>query len=301
VPQPPEGNSLGDYGYHNGQPKSLDDCKALCAAQPACKSFVFSESGQKCHLKDKVVTEGSDCADGSSWNFETYYLGTAFKSYTLYKSPKRWDEAKGACPYRLATWSNEGEWNRIKRLHKEAHSTHTWVGLGDYWEGHWEFVQSSRGKEDWQYCKESGGGDWGNCEKLPQWNSGEPNNAQHGDVDWIREDCAEISGEGLNDNKCSNRYWYVCMEMDPAGVDKVSDIDPVPQLPQPNGPVNAPGNYFVLDFASEQQGLVFIALAASNVIWMAVAVYYCCRFKKRKETETYSKVLAQSEDERLNA
>merc|ERR1719242_626291 len=70
----PYGNSLGDYGYHNGDPKSLAKCKALCAEQSECKSFAFSEAGQKCHLKDQVVTEGDDCQDPSSWNFETYYL-----------------------------------------------------------------------------------------------------------------------------------------------------------------------------------------------------------------------------------
>ena len=84
----PEGNSLGDYGYHNGDPKSLEECKALCAAQSECKSFVFSEIGQKCHLKDKEVTEGDDCQDAGSWNFETYYLVTTGISFS--ESRHKW-------------------------------------------------------------------------------------------------------------------------------------------------------------------------------------------------------------------
>ena len=67
---------MGDYGDHNDDSKSLEECKALCAEQSECQSFVFSESGQKCHLKDKVVTEGDDCQDPGSWDFETYYLVT---------------------------------------------------------------------------------------------------------------------------------------------------------------------------------------------------------------------------------
>merc|ERR1712019_55069 len=74
----------------------------------------------------------------------------------------------------------------------------------------------------------------------------------------------------------------------------IGDLNPAPEvplLPEPHDPVTVPGNYFVLDFASGQQGMAFFALAASNLIWMAVAVYYCCLFKQGKAT--YSKV-AQS-------
>jgi len=244
--------------------------------------------------------------------------GTWKKAYTLFKTTKDWEEAANSCDNTLATWSNEDEWNRIYGLHRRAGSTRTWVGLNDRgWEGHWQFMDKSHyngmsrslsWEDDDAYCKRFDSPsttNWGgNCKKLPQWKSGEPNNHGVSWTNWAGEDCAEINGNGLNDANCDNRLWFVCMTNEEAGGvgDRVSDIDPMPQLPQPNGPVNAPGNYLVFDFASEQQGLVFIALAASNVIWMAVVVYCCCRFKKRKETETYSKVVVHSsEDERLNA
>merc|ERR1712061_902223 len=83
------GNGLGDYGNHNGQPKTLDECMDLCREHTDCRSFTYSESGQKCHLKDKVVTEDGGCADGSSWSFETYYLIDDKQSSAAYKPYER--------------------------------------------------------------------------------------------------------------------------------------------------------------------------------------------------------------------
>merc|ERR1712061_769765 len=36
---PDEGNPLGDYGNHNGQPKTLDECMDLCREHTDCRSF----------------------------------------------------------------------------------------------------------------------------------------------------------------------------------------------------------------------------------------------------------------------
>lgn len=78
--------SRGDYG-----PKSLAECKALCAQDEECKSFAFSEAGQKCHLKDQPSWEGCDCADPSSWNFQTYMCsGCSGRRPTPVECPLRW-------------------------------------------------------------------------------------------------------------------------------------------------------------------------------------------------------------------
>jgi len=69
----PEGNSVGDWGNHMGVTKTLEECKRECDRVTKCLSFVHSAAGGKCHLKDKCVTEGSQCQSGSSWNFQTYY------------------------------------------------------------------------------------------------------------------------------------------------------------------------------------------------------------------------------------
>lgn len=224
------------------------------------------------------------------------------KHYVLYKKGRTWGQAQDICEERwtndawqLATWNNDAEWNRIVALHKESGShLGTWVGLSDgpgfwWWEGDWKFI-------DWDtsYCG-------GNCKNLPQWAPGEPNDHGNG------EDCAEIStgmGNKLNDVDCGRQYWFVCEY--PGGSendDRVSDTIPfVPELPHSDGPVNhVPGTQFVFDFASGQQGVVIVALAASTVIWMAIAAYYCCQFRRQRGKESYSKVVQFSEDERLNA
>jgi len=219
--------------------------------------------------------------------------------YVLYKKGRTWSDAFWGCwrsGGKLATWSSDAEWNRIVELHKESGShLGTWVGLHDKGtEGQWMFVDN-----DLRYCEKYTPGE--NCNKLPQWAPGEPNNAGNG------EDCTEIStgmGNKLNDLDCDRRYWFVCEFPDgDEGDDKVSDTIPfVPQLPHPDEPVNnGPGTQFVFDFASGQQGVVIVALAASTVIWMAIAVYYCCQYRPQRGKESYSKVVQFSEDERLNA
>jgi len=222
--------------------------------------------------------------------------------YVLYKQPKKWDFAYRYCKRsvsgQLASWSSDAEWNRIVELHKESGShIATWVGLhdrDDWWSG--------VGEGDWRFIFGDNCG--GNCDNLDQWAPGEPND--HG---WWTggEDCAAVwtgMGNKLNDADCDNEYWFVC-EYDgrDEGDDKVADTIPfVPQLPHPDEPVNnVPGTQFVFDFASGQQGVVIVALAASTVIWMAIAVYYCCQYRQQKGKESYSKVVQFSEDERLNA
>jgi len=223
--------------------------------------------------------------------------------FVLYKNPREFKSANADCwdkrnwgSRRLATWDNDDQWNRIVKLHEKAGSTRTWVGLtdADTWggyyneEGLWRFVDGGR-------CK-------GNCKNLAQWYPGEPNNVRVGD--WWNgykdEDCAEIRksmGNKLNDARCTDRLWYVC-EFSGQGKDSVEDT--VPLLPQPDGPVAVPGSPSVFDFGVDPKGVAIVTLAAFNVIWTAIAVYYCSRCSQRDGVESYSKVVQFSENERVH-
>lgn len=222
-------------------------------------------------------------------------LMAADANYVLFKSSRSWIDGHNYCKGlggQLATWGSQGQYNQMVSLHNKARSTaSTWVGIHDlHSEGRWQMVDG-----DTSYCDNYDGTD---CDNIPQWAPGEPNDWGHS------EDCGEISdghGDRLNDRKCSDRRWFIC-EFSSCRDMVIGDLNPAPEvplLPEPHDPVTVPGNYFVLDFASGQQGMAFFALAASNLIWMAVAVYYCCLFKQGKAT--YSKVAQFSEDERLNA
>ena len=69
-----EVQSVGDYGTHNGDPKTLEECMALCDETADCKSFVVDQmGGLKCHLKNECVDEDSPCIDAGWWNFIHYY------------------------------------------------------------------------------------------------------------------------------------------------------------------------------------------------------------------------------------
>jgi len=218
--------------------------------------------------------------------------------YMLFKQNKKWIDAHIHClglGGKLATWSSQSEYDQIVNLHNQAGSKAlTWVGLHDIGsEGKWRMIDG-----DTSYCDNYDGTD---CDNIPQWGGGEPN-----DSGSAGEDCAEINwskGDKLNDQHCDDLIYFACefstcrdMLID------IGDLYPAPEvplLPEPYNPVTVPGNYFVLDFASGQQGMVFFALAAYSLIATAVAVYYCCMFKQGKVT--YSKVAQFSEDERLNA
>jgi len=306
-----EGNPLGDgWGKHNGQPKSLYECKQLCAQNARCMSFTFSESGQKCHLKDKVVTEEGGCGDPTGWNFQTYYRDPNppnNRQFILFKNAKNFEDANRDCRWkkgkgregRLATWDNYVEWNRIVSLHQVAGSSRTWVGLTDKnrngfynEEGLWRWVDGGK-------CS-------GNCKNLVQWAPNEPNNQKSGGFfDEKDEDCAEIRtsfGNMLNDARCDDKLWFVC-EFDGKGNegdDYVSNSDAVPLLPQPDGPVAVPGSPSVFDFGVDPKGVAIVTLAAFNVIWTAIAVYYCSRCSQRDGVESYSKVVQFSENERVH-
>jgi len=212
--------------------------------------------------------------------------------YMLFKNSQDWDDASDLCEgmgATLATWDSQSEYDRIVDLHDEAGSSDaTWIGLHDTTnEGKWEFVDG-----DTTYCDNYDGTD---CDNIPQWADGEPNDAG-------TEDCASIrtsAGNLLNDKNCGANLWFVCEFS--SCTDMVVDYTPPLHLPAPGTPVNGEPNYFVLDFASGEQGMTFLALAVSNLMWAAVAVYYFCVLKEGKAKVPYSKVIQFSEDERLNA
>jgi len=66
--------SVGDYGNHNGNGKTLSECQDLCSRNPECKSFVVDQmNGKKCHLKSECPLTSGECIDASSWKFINYY------------------------------------------------------------------------------------------------------------------------------------------------------------------------------------------------------------------------------------
>jgi len=252
-------------------------------------------------------------ADCNDWGYGGCYCTKKEsqdpKHFVLYDSQRSWENAQTACQrhgYRdcnqweicskagnLASWNSDAEWERIVNLHKKAGSTSTWVGLNDKKkEGEWRW--SDKSSRD--FCGS-------NCKNLPQWAPGEPNNHRHGIFRW-GEECAEIRSSGggykLNDAECHVSRWFVC-EYYFEGDDELRDLeDAVPFVLNPDGPVTEPRSPFVFDFAADPKGVAIVTLAAFNVVWMAIAVYYCCRCRQRNRGESYSKVVQFSEDERVN-
>jgi hypothetical protein len=219
------------------------------------------------------------------------YISSAV--YHLYQSAKTWSDANTYCSAQggqLATWGSQSEYDRMVALHDASGSTKaTWVGLHDTGsEGKWEMIDG-----DTSYCDNYDGTD---CDNIPQWASGQPN-------DWRNsQDCASIKtsvGDLLNDASCSiNSYWFICefTECEDMVIGDVYPAPVMPRMPEPSNPVTVPGT-FVLDFASGQQGMLFFALAASNIVLLAIVVYYCCTVKRG--SAVYGKVVQYSEDENL--
>jgi len=216
-------------------------------------------------------------------------------NYMLFKLEKNFNDAHAYCVAQggqLATWGSQSEYNQMTALFKLAGSPDSWVGLHDVGsEGKWKMIDG-----DTSYCDDYDGTD---CDNIPQWSPNQPDDFATG------QDCARMwkhHDQRLDDVSCDNAARHFICEFSSCRDMVIGDLYPAPEvplLPEPYDPVTVPGNYFVLDFASGQQGMAFFALAASNLIWMAVAVYYCCLFKQGKAT--YSKVAQFSEDERLNA
>jgi len=213
-------------------------------------------------------------------------------NYMLFKSQKTWYDAASYCSGlggQLATWGSQSDYNQMTALYQQSGVNLAWVGLHDIGsEGKWKMIDG-----DTSFCDDYDGTD---CDNIPQWSPNQPDDFATG------QDCGCMWGNTLlDDRECTGSNYFIC-EFSSCRDMVVGDLYPAPEvplLPEPYDPVTVPGNYFVLDFASGQQGMAFFALAASNLIWMAVAVYYCCLFKQGKAT--YSKVAQFSEDERLNA
>merc|ERR1719445_2238803 len=227
----PEGNSVGDYGGHNGQPKTLEECKALCLAQTECKSFVFSESGQKCHLKDKVVTEEGGCADGSSWNFETYYLvqeptidptsvptkvptpSPTNSQYVVTDASLSWSDANDYCLEQygtsLATITNDEDAQKLLDFYTDT-GVDVWIGLNTL-NGNWEWASGYP-------CDDR------DCSALPYWISGQPDNkAGIQDCAWIGWNVGGIHSM-VDDTGCGAKRGVVCDFATPTSIILSTDV-----------------------------------------------------------------------------
>jgi len=121
------------------------------------------------------------------------YLGS--KEKLTYSNALSRCEAFGG---QLATFSSEGEFQALLAVRNALGST-SWFGLNDLaTENSWEFVDG-----DTDYCQAAGANNV-DCDDIPQWAVGEPNNAGSG------EDCGCLYSATINDAGCSTSKSFIC-------------------------------------------------------------------------------------------
>ena len=176
---------------------------------------------------------------------------------------------------KLATWSSASEYSQMKAVRSDL-GIKTWVGLDDIAaEGKWKFIDG-----DTSYC----GND---CDNLPQWGSGEPN-----DAGAAGEDAAEMrTRDGLlNDQSVTDEIGYIC-EFDVSSSRSMNvDIwDPLN---------DGHPNYYILEFTSIRD-MVTIFSILLNVAFIFGTICYFAKANGNKSSP-YSKVkIYASEDEQL--
>ncbi|XP_036171279.1 CD209 antigen-like protein C isoform X7 [Myotis myotis] len=117
------------------------------------------------------------------WNWD-FFQGSC---YIFSKIQSTWDASVSACEDMRAQLVviNNAEEQKFLKSWDIRNDKSTWIGLSDkHNEGSWQWVDNTH-------------------LHLSFWKEGEPNNQGE-------EDCAELSGDGWNDNKCSEEHFWIC-------------------------------------------------------------------------------------------
>ncbi|XP_014398738.1 PREDICTED: CD209 antigen-like protein C isoform X4 [Myotis brandtii] len=117
------------------------------------------------------------------WNWD-FFQGSC---YIFSKIQSTWDASVSACEDMRAQLVviNNAEEQKFLKSWDIRNDKITWIGLSDkHNEGSWQWVDNTH-------------------LHLSFWKKGEPNNQGE-------EDCVELSGDGWNDNKCSEEHFWIC-------------------------------------------------------------------------------------------
>ncbi|XP_014322760.1 CD209 antigen isoform X4 [Myotis lucifugus] len=117
------------------------------------------------------------------WNWD-FFQGSC---YIFSKIQSTWDASVSACEDMRAQLVviNNAEEQKFLKSWDIRNDKSTWIGLSDkHNEGSWQWVDNTH-------------------LHLSFWKEGEPNNQGE-------EDCVELSGDGWNDNKCSEEHFWIC-------------------------------------------------------------------------------------------
>lgn len=138
-----------------------------------------------------------------SVTLSTLAFATANANSILYMGSTEsasFDTAQSRCASfggQLATFGSAGEFEALLNVRDGLGGVSAWIGLEDRGtEGHWGFIDG-----DTSFCQGTGTGL--DCDDLPQWAPGEPNNS--GD-----EDCAQLWSTSINDVGCGDSMAFVC-------------------------------------------------------------------------------------------
>ncbi|XP_056001586.1 uncharacterized protein LOC125654833 [Ostrea edulis] len=137
-----------------------------------------------------ATSPGSRCPDGwTMFSGSCYYFGVV---------PKSWQDSEVACERlggHLATVHSTEEEQFILDYVKRERKALVDMSHGYTWIGGHDFLQES----NWMWITDE-------VFNFTNWRAGNPNNGGAA----LNEDCLDVSGDGWNDNKCSNRLNYVC-------------------------------------------------------------------------------------------
>jgi len=183
------------------------EAKAACLAQPGCGGI--AKQSNLCNGEYRInIPDDATYTYYATWaNYDlwAYRLNAGCDSGTiLYMGSAEsvtFDTASSRCAAfggQLATFGSDGEFASLLDV-RNTLGAGAWIGLTDRdTESHWSFVDG-----DTSFCSPTGTGL--DCDDIPQWAAGEPNNYQG-----TEEDCAMLYSSSMNDASCGNSYAFVC-------------------------------------------------------------------------------------------
>ena len=224
---------------------------------------------------------------------------------------KQWYDAASACSSltltsgQLATWNNQDEYDIIAAI-TDRMNIKTWVGLSDIDnEGIWKFVDGDESywlsiyiytyKLLYFICNVYifSGTD---CDNLPQWTSGEPNNANTG------EDVAEMYTNGnLNDQDQNDYNGYICeFNLPDTYVDTASSLPNYYPI-IPNYDHGDRSTYYIFKVTSFQDLIKIFSILLNIILIILTCFFYYSSKKNKLLLLSYSnvKIYDNEEDEKL--